>query len=206
MEWYGKRAHVRQSGLSWSTVEEAIVDLLQHKPYMNARTPRPAVEEPTDIVDNSSDDDDSQDHDGDNMEQEQPPDPDIGDQPMHNHVHPNTIILPIETRPIEELRAGARRRSSRKRKRPANYIEESYQEGETVWEENGELVRGINMLEQLSAHMQTDDNDNEARIASLYRILTMHDPEILSVPEADDENISTRDALRAPDADRKSVV
>ena len=47
------------------------------------------------------------------------------------------------------------------------------------------------MLEQLSAHMQIDDNDNEVRIASLYRILTMHDPEILSVPEADDENIST---------------
>jgi hypothetical protein len=138
MEWYGKRAHVRQSGLSWSTVEEAIVDLLQHKPYMNARTPRPAVEEPTD-TDDSSDDDDGQDHDGDNMEQEQPPDPDIGEQPMHNHVHPNTILLPIETRPIEELRAGARRRSSRKRKRPANYIEESYQEGETVW---GDWDRG----------------------------------------------------------------
>ena len=36
MEWYGKRAHVRQSGLSWGMVEEAIVDLLKDKPYMNA--------------------------------------------------------------------------------------------------------------------------------------------------------------------------
>jgi hypothetical protein len=74
---------------------------------MNARTPRPAVEEPTEESDSedSSDDDDGQDDDGDNMEQEQPPDPYIGHQPMHNHdVHPNTIILPVETRPIEELR------------------------------------------------------------------------------------------------------
>ena len=36
MEWYGKRAHVRQSGLSWGMVEEAIIDLLKDKPYMNA--------------------------------------------------------------------------------------------------------------------------------------------------------------------------
>jgi hypothetical protein len=46
------------------------------------------------------------------------------------------------------------------------------------------------------------DNDNEALIASQYRILTMHDPKILSVPEADDENISTRDALRAQSSSR----
>ena len=32
--------------------------------------------------------------------------------------HPNTIVLPVETRPIEELRDGARRTSSRKRTRP----------------------------------------------------------------------------------------
>ncbi len=57
------------------------------------------------------------------------------------------------------------------------------------------------MLEQLNAHMETYDNDNEARIASQYRILTMHDPEFLTIPEADDENISTRDALKAPNAD-----
>ena len=50
--------------------------------------------------------------------------------------------------------------------------------------------------------MQTDDNDNEARIASIYHMLTMHDPEILSVPKDDEnnENLSTRDALKAPDA------
>ncbi len=34
----------------------------------------------------------------------------------------------------------------------------------------------------------------------------MHDPEILSVPNADDENISTRDALRAPDAEQFKVA
>ena len=56
------------------------------------------------------------------------------------------------------------------------------------------------MLEQLNAHMETYDNDNEARIASQYRMLTMHDPKFLTIPEADDENISTRDALKAPDA------
>ena len=56
--------------------------------------------------------------------------------------------------------------------------------------------------------MQTDDNDNEARIVSIYHMLTMHDPEILSVPEDDEnnENISTRDALKAPEeAIRKEV-
>ena len=198
MEWYGKRAHVRQSGLSWSTVEEAFVDLLQHKPYMNSSVPRPAVEEPTEGY---SSDDEWQD-----MVPGQPPDQEHDDQDMEVQVHPNTIILPVETRPIEELRAGARRQSTRERKRPASFIEESYQTGETVWEENGELVRGINVLQQLNAHMETDDNDNEARIASQYRILTMHDPEILSVPEADDENISTRDALRAPDAEQFKVA
>ena len=70
-----------------------------------------------------------------------------------------------------ELRDGARRTSNRKR-----YINESYSEGETIWEENGELVGGINIIEQNNAHMQTDDNDNEARIVSIYHMLTMHDP------------------------------
>ena len=56
-------------------------------------------------------------------------------------------------------------------------------------------------LEQLNDHMETDDNDNEARIASQYRMLTMHDPEFLTAQEADDENISTRVALKAPDAE-----
>ena len=190
--WNGagrKRAHVRQSGLAWGIVEDAIIDLLKDKPYMNARAPRPQVEDP--------DDDSTDDSDGEDMDQGQVPEPRPAEQ-----LHPNTIVLPVETRPIEELRAGARRLSNRERKRPASYIEESYSKGETVWEENGELVRGINVLEQLNAHMETDDNDNEARIASQYRMLTMHDPEILSVPEADDENISTRDALKAPDAEQ----
>ena len=29
MEWYGKRAHVMQSGLAWGIVEDAIIDLLR---------------------------------------------------------------------------------------------------------------------------------------------------------------------------------
>ncbi len=165
-------------------VEEAIVDLLKDKPYMNASAPRPPVED----TDDPSDDSDRED-----TRQVQPPTPDQPEQ-----LHPNRIVLPVETRPIEELQAGARRSSTRERKRPASYIEESYSEGEFVWEENGELVTGVNVLEQLNTHMETDENDNEARIASQYRMLTMHDPEFLTIPEADDENISTRDALRLP--------
>jgi hypothetical protein len=82
--------------------------------------------------------------------------------------HLYTIVLPVETRPIEELRDGARRTSSRKRTRPQSYINESYSEGVTTWEENGKVVRGINIIEQINAHMQTDDNDNEARIVLIY--------------------------------------
>ena len=44
--------------------------------------------------------------------------------------HPNTIVLLVETRLIEELRDGARRTSSRKRTRPQSNINESYSEGE----------------------------------------------------------------------------
>ena len=40
--------------------------------------------------------------------------------------------------------------------------------------------------------MQTDDNDKEARIVSIYPMLTMHDPEILSVPEDDEFKESIR--------------
>ena len=170
-------------------VEEAIVDLLKDKPYMQASAPRPPVEDNDDTSDDSDQEDTGQ--------AQQPSTPDQPEQ-----LHPNTIVLPVETRPIEELRDGARRSSTRERKRPASFIEESYSEGESVWEENGELVRGVNVLEQLNAHMETDDNDNEARIASQYRMLTMRDPEFLTVPEADDENISTRDALKAPDAEQ----
>ena len=59
------------------------------------------------------------------------------------------------------------------------------------------------MIEQLNTHKETDDNDNEA----LYRILTtMHDPEILSIPEEDEQNISTCDALKANDAEKFKVA
>ncbi len=157
---------------------------------MKASAPRPPVDDNDDTSDDSNQEDTEQ--------VQQPPTPDQPEQ-----LHPNTIVLPVETRPIDELRDGARRSSTRECKRPASYIEESYSEDESVWEENGELVRGVNVLEQqLNAHMETDDNDNEARIASQYRMLTMHDPEFLTVPEADDENISTRDALKAPDAEQ----
>jgi len=53
--------------------------------------------------------------------------------------------------------------------------------------------------------MQTDDNDSEARIVSICHMLKMHDPEILSVPEDDENNENTstpRDALKAPDAEQ----
>jgi hypothetical protein len=45
MEWYGKRAYVRQSGLGWRQVESAMLDLLKNKPYMHSNSPRPAVED-----------------------------------------------------------------------------------------------------------------------------------------------------------------
>ena len=51
MEWYGKRANVRQLGLGWEQVESAMLDLLKDKPYMHSNSPRPAVEDsepPTD--------------------------------------------------------------------------------------------------------------------------------------------------------------
>ena len=48
--------------------------------------------------------------------------------------HPNTIVLlPLQTRPIEELRDRARRTSSRKRTRTQSYLNESYPEDETTW-------------------------------------------------------------------------
>ena len=31
IEWYGKQAYIRQSGLSWGMVEEAIIDLFKDK-------------------------------------------------------------------------------------------------------------------------------------------------------------------------------
>jgi hypothetical protein len=124
--------------------------------------------------------------------------------PTNNSEHNQNVIITdhhIRTQSYYQ----SRRRSSRKQTRPQFYINESYSESETTWEENGELVRAININEQINAHMQTDDNDNEARIVSIYHMLTMHDPEILSVPDEDDENnenISTLDALKAPDAEQ----
>eukprot|EP01036_Dinobryon_divergens_P062086 gene62086-biopygen43931 len=101
MEWYGKRAHVRQSGLSWGLVEEAMLDLLKDKPYMHASAPAASNRR---FGTRLGQDDGSGD-----MEQEQPPEPDHAEQqPEDWHHNPNTIVLPVETRPIEELRAGAR--------------------------------------------------------------------------------------------------
>jgi hypothetical protein len=245
MEWYGKRAYVRQSELAWGQVERAMLDLLKSKPYMHSNAPRPAEEDTDDEgapdliaddpdsdsddeynhghdddappsphddeSDNESDDgmpdltaEDSDDDSDDGMVIEEEPNVPAPEQHTRRpRTHPNTIILPVETKPIEELRAGDRRTSSRKSKRPAYYIDETYSEGETIYEENGELVRGINVIEQINAHMQSDDNDNEARIANQYHMLTMHDPEVLTVPEEENnENISTRDALKAPDAEQ----
>ncbi len=113
-------------------VEEPIIDLLKDKPYMIASASRPPVEDTEDPSDDS---------DREDMGQVIPPMPDQSDQ-----LHPNTIVLPVETRPIEELRAGARCSSTRERTRPASYIEESYSKGESVWEKNGELIRGVNVL------------------------------------------------------------
>jgi hypothetical protein len=112
-------------------VKEAIVDLLKDKPYMNTSARRPPVED----TDDTSDDSDRED-----TGQVQPPMP---DQPEQLHTY--TIVLPVEKWPIEELRDGARRSSTRERKRPASYMEESYSEGEFIWEENGELVRGVKL-------------------------------------------------------------
>jgi hypothetical protein len=130
------------------------------------------------IDDESNDEDDNPlsllaDNDSDNeSDDDLGPDNRLGAPAEHDEYglpHPNTIVLPVETRPIEELRDEARRTSSRKRTRPQFFINESYLEGETTGEENRELVRGIEIIEQINAHMQTDDNDNEARIASLYQ-------------------------------------
>jgi hypothetical protein len=188
-----------------------MLELLKDKPYMHSNSPRPAVVEdpPKPPTDDDSDDEDNDppppsigdesedenndpqtlmedDDDSDDESNDDPaPDEQFGAQSERDDYglpHPNTIVLPVETRPIEKLRDGARRTSSRKRTRTQFYINDSFSEGETTWEENRELVRGINIIEQINAHMQTDDNDNEARIASIYHMLTMHDPEILFVP------------------------
>ena len=175
---------VRQSGLGWGQVESAMLDLLKDKQYMHSNSPtRPAVEDPEPPTDDDSDDkgkdptpssiDNSpplmeDDNSDDESNDDSAPDEQLGAQPERDNYrpppHPNTIVLPVETRPIEGLRDGARCTSSRNRTRPqSSYINESYSDGETTWEENGELVRGINIIEQVNAHTQTDDNDNVTR-------------------------------------------
>ena len=104
---------------------------------------------PSSTNDETEDEDDDppplmEDDDSDDESNNDPvPDEQLGAQSERDDYgppHPNTIVLPVETRPIEELRDGARRTSSRKRTQPQSYINESYSEGETTWEENGELV------------------------------------------------------------------
>ena len=122
MEWYGKRAYVRQSGLGWGQVESAMLDLLKDKPYMHSNSPRPAVEDsdpPTDndptppsTNDESEDEDDDppplmeDDDSDDESNNDSVPDEQLGAQSERDDYgppHPNTIVLPVETRPIEEL-------------------------------------------------------------------------------------------------------
>jgi hypothetical protein len=59
MEWYGKRAYVRQSGLGWGKVQSAMLDLLKHKPCMHSDSPRTAVEDQEPPTDDDSDDKDN---------------------------------------------------------------------------------------------------------------------------------------------------
>jgi hypothetical protein len=83
-----------------------MLDLLKDKPYMHSNSPKTAVEDPEPPTDDDSDD-----------EGNDPAPPSIEDEndDPPPPPHPNTIVLPVETRPIEELRDGARRASSRKR-------------------------------------------------------------------------------------------
>jgi hypothetical protein len=52
--------------------------------------------------------------------------------------------------------------------------------------------------------MATDNSaqEIEGRIATAYSMYLIHDPDVLSMPATDDENIETRDAIRAPDAEQ----
>ncbi len=130
MEWYGKRAYVRQSGLGWGHVESAMLDLLKDKPYMHSDAPRPAVEDPEPSADDDSDDENNdpappliddeaevEDNDlpplmegkdsDDESNDDSGPDDQLrtpSERDDYGPPHPNTIVLPVvETRPIEEL-------------------------------------------------------------------------------------------------------
>ncbi len=110
-----------------------MLDLLKDKPYMHSNSPRPAVEDPEPLTDNDSDDEDndptppSTNDESEDEDDDPPPlmeDDDSDDEPNDDSVpdeqlraqseqdnyrppHPNTIVLPVETRLIEELRDGA---------------------------------------------------------------------------------------------------
>jgi hypothetical protein len=185
MEWYGKRAYVRQSGLGWGHVKSAMLDLLKDGyGLQRTQTSSRGLEPPTDndsddedndpappLIDDESEDENNdhppplvEDDDFDNESNDDSgPNDQLGapsERDDYGQPHLTKIVLPVETRPIEELRDGACRMSSRKRMRLQPYINEYYSEGETTWEKNGELVLGINIIEQINAHIQTDDNDN----------------------------------------------
>jgi hypothetical protein len=137
MEWYGNRAYVRQSGLVWGQIEPAMQDLLKDKPYMHSNSPRPAVEDPEPPTDDDYDDEDndptpplkdeeSEDEMEDDDSDDEPNDDSVPDEQLgaqserddYGPPHPNTIVLPVKTRPIE--------RRSRKRTRPQSCINEPY--------------------------------------------------------------------------------
>jgi hypothetical protein len=134
--WNGTASeYVRQSGLGWRQVESAMLDLLKDKPYMHFNSPRPAVEDPEPPTDDDSDDEDNDptppsiNDESENRDDDPPPvmeDDDSDNEPNDDTVpdeqlgaqserddygppHPNIIVLPVETRQIEELRDGARR-------------------------------------------------------------------------------------------------
>ena len=95
MEWYGKRADVRQSGLGCAQDESVMLDLLKDKPYIHSDAPRPAVEDPEPPIDNDSDDEDndsappSVDNESEDENKDPPPlmeDDDFEDEPNDDSV------------------------------------------------------------------------------------------------------------------------
>jgi hypothetical protein len=163
-----QQASVRQTiKIGMGHVESAMRDLLKDKPYMHSDPPRPAVEDPEPPIDddpygNDNDpappsidvesedenndppplmeDDDSDDESNDNSV----PDEQLGAQSEHDDYgppHPNTIVLPVETRPTRSCETEhAVRPAANERDRSPTSTE-------------GELVRGINIIEQINAHM-----------------------------------------------------
>jgi hypothetical protein len=106
-----------------------MLDLLKDKPYMHFNSPdrrrlrrrEDENNDPPPLMEEYDSDDESND--------DSAPDKQLGTQSVgddYGTLHPNTIVQPVETRPIEELRDGARRTSRRKRTRQQSYINESY--------------------------------------------------------------------------------